>query len=110
MPRMHLPPHCQLASQPWKLPLLAATLTGLRAAQALYQLEVEVWVEGLGLSDRSSQQVGIRCIDSSIDPELKGHVFAVNDCRVRSPPPQPTGAVAHGLSPGPRAACWSGHI
>ena len=50
--------------------------------QALYRLEVEVSVDGLGLSDSSSQRLGIRTVESVVDPELKGHVFIINGQRV----------------------------
>ena len=50
--------------------------------QALYRLEVEVSVDGLGLSDTSSQRLGIRTVESVVDSQLKGHVFIINGQRV----------------------------
>ena len=40
-------------------------------------------VDGVGLSDTSSQHVGIRCIESVVDPQLKGHVFVINGHKAR---------------------------
>ena len=66
-------------------PDLALTASGDSLAmhvQALYTLEVEVSVPGLGCSDRRSLRCGIRIIHSVVDLRLQDHVFFVNRQKV----------------------------
>ena len=63
---------------------LAGGTQAVCAVQALYTLQVDVEVLGLGCSDHRSVRLGLRTVHSVVDQALKGHVFHVNRQRVRS--------------------------
>lgn len=51
-------------------------------AQALYNIEMVLHLDGFGVSDRVLQRFGIREIESRIDQDLGGHTFNVNGHKV----------------------------
>lgn len=54
-----------------------------RTAQALYRLTLRLELEGGAVSDAVVARFAVRDIRSEVDSVLKGHVFYVNDQRVR---------------------------
>lgn len=62
--------------------LCCLIITVLCMAQALYQMEIQLRLDRLGLSDTVLQRFGVREIESRIDAELGGHTFYVNGVKV----------------------------
>ena len=55
-------------------------------AQTLYNIEMVLNLDGIGVSDRVLQRFGIREIESRIDECLGGHTFYVNGHKVTQKP------------------------